>query len=372
MTLAGSETLIARASRQTGLDNFGPEGWREGLERLVASFSEADLGESVNAKIEARLEAVLAQRLRVEDWIARHPDTLDGQIEGPVVILGLPRTATTALHGFLATDPRWRYLRNWETAEPIPPPDIANEATDPRMLDELADSNSGSHLHIHEAGAPVDDSFQPRLNFHNHEFSSPAWSYTRWWRDCDMTSTYAYHERMLKLLQSRRPPNRWLVKAPSHLMHIETLAAQYPAARLIMCHRDPVKVVGSTASMFRSLHRNFHGADVTPPERIGAHVLEHLAVAANRALAFRRRHGDSRFIDVGHREFNADPFGELSRIYAGLGLDLSPDVRPAMEAWQSRNRRGARGEHHYAIEDFGLNEDQVRSAFAEYKEKFNV
>jgi hypothetical protein len=187
-----------------------------------------------------------------------------------------------------------------------------------------------------------------------------------------MTSTYAYHARMLKLLQSRRPPARWLVKAPSHNFHVEALAAQYPDARFIMCHRDPVQLVPSVASLLRSLHLDFFGEVLAPPEGLGAFVLEHLKVSIARIMGFRERHGDARFIDVRHREFNADPFGTVERIYAGQGLTLAPQARAAMASWQERHRKGAHGEHHYTAEEFGLDEGQIREAFAAYLQRFGL
>ena len=228
MTIAAVDTLIARACASTGLSDFGPGGWREGLGILVETMSAHDYGEVANGRIEARLTGVLASRLRIEDWIARHPEVLDEKIAGPVFVIGMPRTGTTALQAFLANDPQWRYLRGWEANAPVPPPELASEASDPRAVAERAALHDagglGQNVHIQEAGGPVDDAALLRLDFRNQELGWPAWPYTRWWRGCDMTTAYAYHARVLKLLQSRRPPNRWMVKAPWHNFHIDALA----------------------------------------------------------------------------------------------------------------------------------------------------
>jgi hypothetical protein len=376
MTIAAPQALIEQAESRTGLTDFGPEGWREGFERLVAVMSERDFGETARARIEGRFVDVLARRLRIEDWIARHPEVLDQRIERPVFILGLPRTATTALQAFLANDPQWRYLRGWEAQEPVPPPDIATEAADRRLLAERAkqhgDGQLAQSLHIAEADGPVDDADVLRLDFRNQELGWPAWAYTRWWRDCDMTTAYAYHARLLKLLQSRRPPHRWLVKAPWHNFHIEALARQYPDAVFVMCHRDPAKIVPSVASLLGAVHRGFLGADATAREDVGAFVLEHLSISVRRVLDFRARHGDARFIDVRHGEFNADPFGTAERLYRWLGLELGAGARADMEAWAERNRRGAHGEHSYTAEEFGLDAGRIREAFAGYVEAFGL
>ena len=375
MRVASPETLIDQAMSKTGLSDFGPSNWRDGLDRLVDSLSESDFGDTGRARIEAKLTEMLSTRLRIEDWIKARPEILQQKIDGPVFILGLPRTATTALQAFLCNDPQWRFLRGWEAAEPVPPPDSASEAHDPRRLAEIARQESAAvsqSLHIAEAGGPVDDQALLRLNFHNQELGWPAWSYTRWWRDCDMTSTYAYHERVLKLLQSKRPPNRWLVKAPWHNFHIETLAQQYPGARFVMCHRDPAQLIPSVASLLMSVHQGQIGQQAASPEAIGAFVLEHLTVSIARVTEFRRRHGDARFIDVGHAEFNADAFSVLDKVYGWLDVHASAQARADMEAWVQRNRKGAHGEHRYTAEQFGLTRTQIREAFGDYIAQFEL
>ena len=376
MTIATAQTLIERATADADLSNFGPDVWREGLGLLVDTMREHDYGPVAGERIEARLVAVLTSRLKIEDWIAHHPEVLDQTIAGPVFVIGLPRTGTTALQAFLANDPQWRYLRGWEAAEPTPPPDIATEATDPRALAERARQHAagalGQNVHIEEVGGPVDDAALLRLDFRNQELGWPAWPYTRWWRDCDMTTTYAYHARVLKLLQSRRPPNRWMVKAPWHNFHIDALARQYPDARFIMCHRDPAKLIPSVASVVRMVHRGLLGVDAATSEEIGAFVLEHLQVSIDRVMQFRREHGSDCFFDMPHKEFNADPFGTVAQIYDWLGVDLSQQGRGAMEAWQQRNRQGAHGEHSYTAAEFGLEPAAIREAFAGYIERFGL
>ena len=374
MTIASASELIDRAVSATGLADFGPDGWREGLERLVATMSEREFGPKAERRMEHRLAGVLASRLKVEHWIATHPEVLDQKVEGPVFILGLPRTATTALQALLCNDPQWRYLRDWEADEPVPPPVAGEEHSDPRVQALTAnhdDGGVGQNLHIHEAGGPVDDAALLRLDFHNQELGWPAASYTRWWRDSDMSSAYAYHERVLKLLQSRRPPNRWLVKAPWHNFHIESLARQYPGARFVMCHRDPAQVIPSVASLVTTVHRAFMGEAATDPHAVGSFVLEHLSISIGRVMQFRKLHGDDRFINVRHGQFNADPFGTVEHIYDWLGTGLSEEARATMSAWHERNRKGAHGEHRYSPEDFGLTVEAIRERFATYITDFD-
>src|SRR5207302_3744346 len=82
---------------------------------------------------EARISRLLAERLRVVDWHRRHSQIASGEIRRPVIVVGLPRTGTTALAHLLAADPDSRSLRTWEASSPTPPPEAATADRDPRI-----------------------------------------------------------------------------------------------------------------------------------------------------------------------------------------------------------------------------------------------
>ena len=74
MTRWDPDELLAAAAAATGLDDFGPDGFRPGLEAYCASLgSEAMLSEIGELAVRSTLDANLAQRLRVLDWHRRHP-----------------------------------------------------------------------------------------------------------------------------------------------------------------------------------------------------------------------------------------------------------------------------------------------------------
>ena len=74
-------------------------------------------------------------------------------------------------------------------------------------------------------------------------------SYARWLEKADMTSAYDAHRLALQTLQSRQPTERWILKTPNHLWHLDAMLAAYPDARVIWTHRDPGPVVTSLASL---------------------------------------------------------------------------------------------------------------------------
>ena len=373
---ADRTALVARAIEHTGLDDFGTETtWHEGLDRLVDALEPKTYLPGAVERIEGRLVGALAARLQVERWIAEHPDSIDTEIEGPLIVIGLPRTATTALLNLLACDPRWRYVRAWEAERPVPPPDLATEAADPRAVAErewLAQDTTYAGKHIHDAGGPVDDASLLRLGFRNQELGIPAFEYTQWWRDCDMTATYAYHHKMLRFLQQQRPPHRWLIKAPWHNFHLDELVAEYPGARFLMTHRDPVKTIPSVCSLIQTAFSVSQPPEAIDLHGIGRFLFEHLQISIGRLMEFRDRHGDERFLDIHHHDFNADPITAVGRIYTWLGSPLTDEARANMAAWTERNRSGARGEHHYRGDDFGLTADEIATAFRTYTDRYEI
>ncbi len=100
------DELIADARDQTGLDDFGDDSFREGLEVLVRSLQgEAKLNAMGQEAMRGRLVSLLGQRLQIEDWFRRYPEMGEEPIAAPLIGLGLPRTGSTALSFLLAEDP---------------------------------------------------------------------------------------------------------------------------------------------------------------------------------------------------------------------------------------------------------------------------
>ena len=362
------ESLVERAQNEAGLSNLGPDGWQPGLERLVSAVATdmPDQPEAVD-RLEAIIVTRLIRRLRIEDWYAHHHDEVWPDVTGPLVIVGLPRTGTTALNYLLASDPRFRYTRNWELDEPVPPPDVATEADDPRRDRARRQPNV---LHIFDVDGPAEDGRIHEMSFRNGELILPIPSYTEWWRNTGHSSSFEYHERVLRLLHSSRPPHRWLLKNPGYIFQLEDFIDRYPSARFIMTHRDPVSVVPSTCRVvLGSRERRLPGWPTDPAE-LGRRVLEHFLEGVTRASDSRAKLEPERFLDVGQKDVESDPIGIAERVYDFAGLDLHRDLRAKMVDWADANRRGSRGENEYHPEEFGLTATRIRDAFGAYINEF--
>ena len=129
-----ADELEDGAHAATGLDDFGSHYYREGLERIVEALNtEADLNETGKVIQHATISNALIQRLKVEETYKQHPEIDEAVIEGPVFIIGLPRTGTTALSQLVGADPQFRSLRMWESQAPTPPPKRPPNTTTPAL-----------------------------------------------------------------------------------------------------------------------------------------------------------------------------------------------------------------------------------------------
>ena len=142
------QEFMQTAESQTGLHDFGADTFVEGLERLVRALrDEAELNAFGASALRERIVGHLKQRLQVEDWYRRHPEIEEVEIEAPLFGISLPRTGSTALSFLLAQDPNARYLRNWESAQPCPPPSTVKGADPRRRVAGEADRKVSERAH---------------------------------------------------------------------------------------------------------------------------------------------------------------------------------------------------------------------------------
>ncbi len=363
--MAAPQDLMAEATAQTGLDDFGDDSFREGLEILVRSLrDEARLNAVGEAFLYPRIVGHLAQRLQVEDWYRRRPEIDDVPIEAPLIGLGLPRTGSTALSFLLAQDPSIRYLRQWESTQPCPPPSTV-EGPDPRI--QQPGEKAGTRDHTPSAASgPMECLDLMALDFKTHIYQAFAQvpSYSAWLLDADLSSTYRYERRVLKLLQWGEPPRPWRLKTPAHILFLEYLDRAFPDARFVMTHRDPADVILSVADVYADIAGVF--TDHLDRHYLARLNVEHWSVGMTRALKFRDSGADQRFYDIDFRAMQADPIGEVRGLYAWVGEPVTAEFESAMRRWWAANEENREPGTHPDPAAFGLDLGQVRPLFAEY------
>ncbi|MDT5136650.1 MAG: hypothetical protein QOD58_912 [Mycobacterium sp.] len=363
-----TDEVLGEASAQAGLDDFGDDSFRDGLEILLSALQdEAHLNERGQVFLHQRIVGYLAQRLQVEDWYRRHPEIDEVSINAPLIGLGLPRTGSTALSMLLAQDPDVRYLRRWESSRPCPPPSTV-QGTDPRIPADKGEM-VGTRYHVPAAThGPMECHELMALDFKSHLFQSFAEipSYSSWLLEsADLTSTYRYQRRVMKLLQFGEPQRTWRLKCPSHVLWLDALDTVFPDARYVMTHRDPTDVILSVADLYADIIGSF--SDDIDRQYIGRLNVEHWSQGMQRTLKFRSdSNAGARFYDIDFLAMQDDPIREVVGLYGWLGLPVGEEFEARMHSWWAQAAAEREPPSHADPLAFGIDFDDLRPRFAQY------
>ena len=377
-----AKSLLEEAERRAGASDFGDPAFFEPMQRLLAALErEAELSPAGRLGQQERIVGLLVSRLRTEESVRRRPEILEQPIRAPIVIVGLARTGTTMLHRMLASDPRLHALLWCESRQPAPPPGLPEAAPDPRIADAereveamLGASPELIAAHPMDARAPDEEIMLVEHAFlsTNPEAFCRIPSFAAWREIQDLTPGYAYLDRLLRFLQWQKrrrgeAGERWILKTPFHLGHMDALFRAFPDARIVWPHREPAQCIPSLASLIYSLR--VLSSDRVDPVEVGREWSEKFRRAIERCMDVRESHPD-RFLDLRYEDLVADPLAQAARIYAFAGLSLGDDVAARMRRWAVENAREKRPVHRYTLERFGFDEPALRRDFARYRERF--
>ena len=214
--MAEHDDLVDDARNQTGLSDFGDDSFREGLDRLVHSIE---------------TEATLNELGQVALPFLHHPAARDAPAGRGLVpppprdrrrahrrAADRPGAAADRLDGALVPARRGpgRPLAPALGVEPALPAAVHRRAPDPRIAEAQARAAVQEEMNPPRwrrwcpprRPGPMECQELMALDFKPHYFPAFAHlpSYTEWLLDADLTSTYRYERRVLKLLQWGEPP----------------------------------------------------------------------------------------------------------------------------------------------------------------------
>jgi hypothetical protein len=376
-----ADDLLAAATQATGLTDFGDDWFREPLQHLCSALDdEAELHLAGRIRARAELQVILQNRMRLIELWGREPHIDEESVRGPIIVTGLGRSGTTLLHELLACDPDNRPALLWELVHTVPGAVggtasgewIATTDSEIKLMDEMVPAFTA--MHENGGDLPTECIFA-----FAHQFSSDLFtglynvpSYTIWKSGLDQAPIYRWHRRMLQTLQWAQPTERWVVKAPSHLSALPLVFSEYPDARVVMTHRDPLRVVGSLADLMATLH--WMHSDRVAYDGLVEFMCMGVEVQMN-GVSAERQSGtlpEDQISDVRYTDLTADPVGTIARLYDGWGLELSPTAESSIRNYVGARHHGRSRGHDYRFEDTGLDLAEHRALVADYQEQFQV
>ena len=369
-----AEAMLAEALKRAKRRRFSDISFLPPLKRLVQSYRyEAEL--STTGRYAARFDIVrcLANRLRLDAAEEENPAIADANIQAPVFITGLPRSATSFLHSLLSLDPGNAVPRCWRLIHPYPPAGAlaswlckAQVELQLRLFQCL---NPGlSKLHQLSADEPQECTDITAHSFQSLRFDSTHHipSYQAWLDAHGHLDAFRFHRRFLQHLEMQAPGRRWILKSPDHVFALDAIKSIYPDAKIVFLHRDPLSVVASCSKLTELLRRPF--TNRIDRMEIGRQVSTRLIESTERMAKAASASND--ILHLHYRDVVSAPLDAVKQLYAHSGRTLDAEAERRMQAWLAHRSRKPR--RRYSLAEFGLDAGALSERFAPYRDIFDI
>jgi len=376
------DELHGLVAREIGTTDFGGIDYLPGLRVLLQSMDyDPHFSERGRRYAWGTVVGVLKGRAQAIKSMSENPGFDRQAISSPIVITGVPRTGTTALHRLMAVDERFQGLQTWLLDSPMPRPPMA------RWADFSSFHKTAATLEARYAAAPhkraahhmaaeeVDECcLVLRQGFVSNLWNC-GWSaatYDAWWQCQSEADAYRHYYRCMQLIGSNEPEKRWLLKNPGHIENLDLLFAVFPDAKVIQTHRDPAQAVPSLCALLMQLHSVMEeGRREQRAYNMLAREVAKWASAVSKAQAVAERH-PGQVLDLIHGDFHRNPMQVLERIYGFIGMEMTETARAGMVQRIAEKPELQHGVHRYDVADFGMSKEEIRERFSDYVERFDL
>ncbi len=380
--MLSADALLDDARIASGLDDYGPMDFAEGLRVLVKSINEESGLTAANAaRYGEELLRLLVNRLRMRRDIVRHPEILNEQILPPVFITSLPRTGSTKLHRMLGASGDFNSMKFWQAYQFARIEDGPVSGPDPRIAEAehfLAGlkQRAPGYLEYHPMFADETEEEHILLDagfnsLYQHAAFLNVPSYIGWVMALDRSVMFDELRRMLQYLQWQHyrgsgieSKRRWILKTPGLLGTEGALAEAFPGTDFIVTHRHPAKIMPTTAALFCGTLEMYN--TTVDKQMAGNVMLGNFGYTVQRHLEWRATYPahkvrDVRFDDIVNRDVDV-----LAGLYDFLGMPFTDTSRANVEAWLKRDAARRDQSQPRQLAEFGLDDATVNNTFAAY------
>jgi hypothetical protein len=377
------ESLKTEAQEIAQCSDWGDDDFWAPLRVFITSLNaEAELTAEGVLRTKSHILKMLVGRLRLHRDRKLYPEIEREQVKAPIFVTGQSRSGTSHLYGLLAADQRNHAPLHWQIWTLSPPPNHPSTDREPQIalaeryirFEGWQDPDLRSK-HDYSATGPAEDTLIQDYTFASKTFSF-FWntpSYAARLAEWDLADAYRFEHKVLQAMQFGQPRERWVLKSPIHLSQFPYLFGEFPDARIVITHRDPVKCLGSVMSLLGAHRKQYGNAAVVVERAYALAVMEDVAATMDDLIRRRREPAfDARFADVGYLDLERDALSQVARIYDRFGIAFPPEAQAAVVRHLAENRKGKFGLHRYELEEFGLRTDEVRERFRFYTDHFGV
>lgn len=375
-----AQRIIQKAIDASGCDDVETGDLQLALVHLIDALKrEAGLSYIGKKMVQVDLSRMCKNYLQVSQHFNQKVKSQSPSPSTPIFIVGMPRTGSSFLHNLLASDPQFRAPLYWESLYPYPPP--RQDHTDRKRISKakmdlgffhlLAPSYRKIYMYGAEKAAECIALMAMSFESQRFGFTYHIPTYWSWIQNTRLENGYQFLHDSLEYL-SASTPTKWLLKAPAHVMFLDTLLKKFPKAQLIFTHRHPLKAVTSIASNTHVLRKVF--SSTSDPFKVGNEELKRWSRGWDHARLIRRSPSlpETQFQDILYDDLISDPMTTVQSIYQKLNIPWSQKTEERMSHFLQANQQGKFGKHAYTPADFNLNDEIVSEHFHSYIDEFRL
>ena len=336
----------AEAVEHGGRSDEDVADFRERLIRLIAvAYAEADLNPLGRAMAWGQLSRVVKNRLAFGALWLERPELIATPLAPPIIVIGHMCSGTTRIHTLLAADPAHSHTRYCDAFHPVPAPLGLNRAKASLELAMLSLLNPWMQsIHPMRAGGVEEELAWISAALH-HSIYESQWhipAYSAW---SEARAPLPIYREMLRILRTDAAhrgiaAKPRVLKVPAFAEDLATLLDLLPEARLVLAERAHDAVLRSAVSL--AANQMAVQSDSCDLARIEARWRHKIALREERIAAALEGWQGPR-ARASFDAINADWEGAITRIYADLGLPLTP---PALAAMRKVMAASEGGQHH--------------------------
>lgn len=322
--------------------------FRERLSRLIASIkAEADLNPLGRAMAWGQLSRMVKNRLAFGALWHERPALLETALAAPIIVIGHMRSGTTRIHTLLAADPAHSHTRYCDAYHPVPAPLGLSRVKAGLELAMLGLLNPWMQSIHPMAPAAVEEELAWLSAALHHSIYESQWhipAYSAWSEGRDPAPIYREFRRILQTDAAHRglADRPRALKVPAFAEDLATLLAQFPEARLVLATREHGAVLKSAISL--AANQMAVQSDTCSLEAIDARWRHKIALReermANALAGWTGPVARADFVALNH-----DWQAAITRVYADLGLALTPQALAAMHKVMAASLDGHHRDH---------------------------
>src|SRR5215470_6932490 len=372
-----ADELLESALKRGKRHDFADRSFIRPFEHLLkACNEEADLSIFGVRALRVDVLRCLRNLLYFDAIEADCPAVQARPIRAPVFITGMPRSGTTFLHRLILQDQGTIAPRLFQLVYPYASQaSCIGAALRKRWVSlQLAlfrlIAPELNALHPVAVDSPEECTDISAQVFQSLRFDAMyrVPSYNSWLERSGFLGGYRFHRRFLQHLDAQLPSRRWILKSPDHIFALRDISNVYPDARLVLVHRDPVRVLASVAKLTEVLRRPFArnvdrieiGREVSASWLDGAQRMSELSSNGNSVL------------HLNYRQIISSPLDAVKAVYEHCGLVLTGQAEGRMRSWLRARVNVRRQWRDYKLADFGLDARLLRERFAHYTDRFGI